>query len=219
MSLAFDPAWSLQDVQTHLGDIPFTRIRAFPSPGTATEEDALRLIESRSGTPCELIDGTLVEKPVGFFQALVAAELLFRVRLFLETHDLGKVVGEQAPFRILKKNIRLPDVSFISWRQVPGRVFPNVRILPFAPDLAVEILSDSNTAREIERKREDFFASGTRLMWVVEPELRTVEVFTSPADRELLREGDTLTGGDVLPGFALQIREWFESAGNVEPRE
>ena len=56
-------------------------------------------------------------------------------------------------------------------------------------------------------------------MWVVEPELRTVEVFTSPADRELLREGDTLTGGDVLPGFALQIREWFESAGNVEPRE
>ena len=209
----FDAAWSLRDLQHHLGDIPLERIRAVPSPGAATEADALRVLEFGPGPRCELIDGVLVEKPVGFFQSLLAAELIFLIRAYLEMNDIGRVLGEQGPYRILKNQLRVPDVSFIGWQHFPNRTLPKVKVLPFAPDLAVEILSEANTTAELVRKRREYFAAGTRLMWIVEPELRTADVYRSPDDHILLREHDTLTGGDVLPGFELVIREWFERVG------
>jgi Uma2 family endonuclease len=77
------------------------------------------------------------------------------------------------------------------------------------PDLAVEILSPSNTADEIQRKRGEYFNRGTQLVWIIDPRARTAEVFTAPAASTLLHEADTLDGGVVLPGFTLPLRDLF----------
>lgn len=77
------------------------------------------------------------------------------------------------------------------------------------PDWAVGVLSVSNTDREMARKLDDYFTAGVRLVWYIDPRARTVEVNTPPDRFVSLGEGDTLDGGDVLPGFALPLRELF----------
>jgi Uma2 family endonuclease len=78
-----------------------------------------------------------------------------------------------------------------------------------APDLAVEVLSAGNTPGEMARKRQEYFAAGVRLVWLVDPEARPVEVFTAPEQPTILHEEHTLEGGAVLPGLALPLRELF----------
>ena len=77
------------------------------------------------------------------------------------------------------------------------------------PDLAVEVLSVGNTPAEMKRKRKEYFFSGVRLVWLVDPAARTIEVFTSPDQHLTLREEQALDGGDVLPGFSVPVREIF----------
>ena len=81
--------------------------------------------------------------------------------------------------------------------------------MPFAPDLAVEVLSPSNTVREMEQKIDLYFGAGSRMVWIVSPERRTVSVYTSPFEVRILREQDTLEGGDVLPGFSYELSKLF----------
>jgi Uma2 family endonuclease len=85
--------------------------------------------------------------------------------------------------------------------------------LDHVPDIAVEVLSPSNPTKEMERKRREYFAGGAKLVWIVDPELHTVDVYTSVDQFRTLTESDTLDGGEVLPGFALSIRDWFKRAG------
>jgi Uma2 family endonuclease len=82
-------------------------------------------------------------------------------------------------------------------------------MLDVAPDLAVEVLSPSNTVQEMDRKLRDYFAAGVRLVWYVDPVARTIQVFTAVDQVALLREDDTLTGDPVVPGFALPLRNLF----------
>jgi Uma2 family endonuclease len=81
------------------------------------------------------------------------------------------------------------------------------------PDLAVEVLSKSNTEKEMKRKLREYFEAGTRLVWLVDPKARTVRVYTSPRKFKLLTEDQTLDGGEVLPGFELSLRKLFARAG------
>jgi Uma2 family endonuclease len=105
--------------------------------------------------------------------------------------------------------VRIPDISFISRARLASHRSARASILPLAPDLAIEVLSEGNTSREMARKIREFFASGCRLVWLVDPRNRTVAVYTSPADPEVLTEKQTLTGGEVLPGFRLPLRKVF----------
>src|SRR6266566_4083084 len=93
--------------------------------------------------------------------------------------------------------VRIPDVSFVSWDRLPGRRVPDVPIPDLAPDLAVEVLSESNTAEEMAIKRREYFTSGTRLVWQIDPVTRTAEVFTSLDQSVTLDESQALDGGDV----------------------
>lgn len=210
---AFDPGWSLQDVQNHLGLIPLSRIRAVPAPGTVTEADFWRFVTEQNEL-CEWIDGVIVEKAVGNFQATVTARLIFFLELYLNQHDLGYLLTPDGKVRPKPNEILSPDISFVAWNRTPQRAIPDT--LPFGPDLAVEVLSPANTTAEMDRKRRDLFAAGTRLMWLVEPELPSVVVYTAADEPPvILHERDTLTGGEVLPGFELSIREWFSRVSNT----
>jgi Uma2 family endonuclease len=111
--------------------------------------------------------------------------------------------------RVMVKLVRMPDIAFIDWEQLPSRERSTEPIAPFSPALAVEILSESNTIGEMRLKRKEYFLGGTRLVWIVDPVKRTVEVWTSPDACVTLTEADTLDGGDVLPGFRLALRDLF----------
>jgi Uma2 family endonuclease len=201
---------SLADLLDRLGNVPLDRIRVHPAPGTATEDDLIAGCEDRL---CELVDGVLVDKPVGFHESLMATLIIRAVGRFLDDHDLGHVLGADTMLRLAPGLVRLPDVSFFSWDRFPGRQLPTTQIAALTPDLAVEVLSPNNTRLEMTRKLHEYFAGGCRLVWYVPYGERVVHVYTDPTTVRTLREGDVLDGGDVLPGFTLVLRDLFGRAG------
>lgn len=191
-----------------LGDIPADRVRLDPPPGTATKRDLLRIHEREH--LCELIDGTLVEKAMGAPESYIAVELAFALRVYLSQHDLGYLYGADGLIQMRPRRVRVPDVSFTSWLKRPDRTVPSNPISDLAPDLAVEVLSPSNTRREMERKLEDYFTKGVRLVWIIDPDTRTAEAYTGPDEMESIGEAGSLDGRDVLPGFSLPLAKLFE---------
>lgn len=189
-----------------LGGVPLDRVVMDPWPGTATEADLLRLVE-RDKRLCELIDGTLVEKPMGYWEAMITTRLSRHLGNFVEPRGLGLVSGADSTMRMASGRVRLPDVAYVSAARVPTSPDP---IPSLAPDLAAEVLSDSNTPGEIAQKLREYFQSGTRLAWVVDRTSRTVAVHHEPGDPvRVLTEADSLDGEHVLPGFTLRIADLF----------
>ena len=199
---------TLADLLKQLGDIAPERVRFHPPPGTASEKDVLD-VRAREDRLCELVDGVLVEKGMGFRESFLGGVLFTILWGFVKLRNLGLVTGADGTMRLVAGLVRIPNVAFISWARLPGQRLPTEPIPDLAPDLAVEVLSKSNTAGEMARKRREYFAAGVRLVWFVDPEARTVEVYTALEQSILLREEDTLDGGAVLPGFVLSLRELF----------
>ena len=217
MATATLPPITIADLLENLGGIPARRVLLEPTPGTATEKDLIA-ITARTDRPYELVDGTLVEKAVGYDEAILGFELALVLGLYVKTHDLGKAVGDNTMMRLFPGLVRMPDAAFISWERYPQKKRRRAEIPTVAPDLVVEVLSKGNTAKEMRCKLEEYFRAGVRLVWYVDPAKRTVRVYTAVDRSTVLREDDTLDGGDVLPGFTLSIRDWFAEAGRTGPR-
>lgn len=201
--------WNMADVRAHVGDVPLERIRTYPPPGMATEADALRK------PVCELIDGILVEKATGMYESFLASILIVELNKYLATNPIGLTSAPDGPIRVQLGRMRVPDVAFVRWDRLPGGKVPRDQVLSAAPDLVVEILSPSNTKKEMDDKLKEYFKAGVRLVWYVDPEKRTAEVYTSPTNVEQLDADGILDGRDVLPGFKLKIKDWLDKV----PRE
>ena len=195
-----------------LGGVPMDRVIWDPWPGTADEADLLRYVERDDKRLCELIDGTLVEKPMGYSEGRVAMRLGGRMEVHASDNDLGAVAGADGTLRMASVDrIRMPDVSFIAKSRLPGGKLPREKVPALAPDLAVEVLSESNTPAEMRQKLREYFANGTRLAWYVDLERRVVAVHRDDSGEpaEVLGEGDLLDGEDVLPGFSMPVAVLF----------
>jgi Uma2 family endonuclease len=199
---------SLADVIEQLGNIELSRIRMHPPPGTATAEDvdAINVHEDRL---FELVDGILVEKVMGFRESLVAMRLARMLGDFASAKNLGLVVGADGMMRPLPKTVRIPDVSFIGWDQLPGGKVPKEAVPPIAPSLAVEVLGDSNTPGEMSRKRDEYFAAGVTMVWEVDIERRSVAVYTAANACEVIQKGQTLRAESCLPGLEIPVDDIF----------
>jgi Uma2 family endonuclease len=203
------PIETLADLLDRLGGIPLKRIRFRPSPGTATEADVLAALALPRKQRCELVEGVLVEKAMGYRESALALFVAVTLDAFVRPRNLGLVTGEAGTVRLFAGLVRIPDVAFTSWDRLPGRRMPSEPIPTLAPDLAVEVLSPSNTRAEMERKRQDYFTAGVRLVWQVDPDARTVSVYTGVDTVTVLTTRDVLDGGHVLPGFALPLHALF----------
>jgi Uma2 family endonuclease len=202
--------WTAADVHARVGAIPLDRIRTYPAPGTATEADVLEA-EAHGDHICELVDGILVEKPMGSYESLLAGKIIHWLCSYLESNNVGVVLGEAGMLAFLPGQVRVPDVSLIRWERIPGRQLPQERIYAVVPDLAVEVLSPSNTEAEMRRKLHEYFSAGSRLVWYIAPETRTARAYTAEDQWQDLGPGDSLSGGDVLPGFVLSLDKLFGS--------
>lgn len=209
------PVWTASEVIAHFGDIPIARVRTTPPPGEATEADVVELHE-RHDRLCELIDGTLVEKAMGWREAELAIIIASLLRGFVSANHLGKVFGPDGMFRLEPGQVRIPDVAFISIQRFAGRRVKPGAFWELGCDLAVEVISPSNTRREMERKLADYFAAGMNAVWLVYLEPRQVVVHRSPTDSRVLRGDDVLEGSAILPGFSVTVAQIFAELDATE---
>ena len=204
---------TLADVQKRLGHVPESRILTFPAPGTATDEDLLDNSITQ-GLVCELVDGIMVEKGMGFNSDLIAFWIGHLIATFLDQNNLGIVAGSQGPYRFRIGLVRVPDVSFIRWDRVDNTDEIENPTGPFQdviPNLVVEVLSPSNSPREMEIKLAEYARAGVDMVWYVHPERQEVDMHPkgNAKRKTTLGIGETLEGGEVLPGFALPVAKIF----------
>ena len=200
--------WTVADLYRRFGPIPFDRIRQDPPPGCGTVDDVIRLNDHEDRL-YELVDGILVRKTGGLEESIIAINIGALLHNFVRPQGLGLVAGEGGMMQLDINLVRIPDVSFISWDRVPGGELPKEPAPLLVPDLAVEVISRSNTPKEMNEKLQEFFEKGVRLVWYVRPKSRVVDVYTTADHFTRLTASATLDGGDVLPGFSVQVGELF----------
>ena len=208
------PPDTVADLLRRLGDISPDRVRMDPPPGRATFEDLVRVNEEHLGQVCEWVENTLVEKAMGFNESWLAFIIMGHFDAYLRANDVGMCTAPDGVMKILPRIGRAPDVSFISWKSLPGGKPPprSEKVPALVPELVVEVLSASNTPREMARKRDEYFRAGVKLVWEIDPESRSAIVYTGPNNSTSVLPDGTLDGGEILPGFALSLREVFDRA-------
>ncbi|MGQ9626401.1 MAG: Uma2 family endonuclease [Anaerolineae bacterium] len=173
-----------------------------------TGEELLRLPDD--GFRYELVKGELIKMaPPGAWHGALAVHLGSLLNQYVRARGLG-VVTVEAGYYLARDpdTVRGPDVSFVSRARIPAEGIPK-GFWPFAPDLAVEIVSPGDTAEEVMARVSDYLRAGTRLVWVVQPATKTVTEYRSFSQVRVLTEEDMLEGGEVLPGFVCQVAELF----------
>jgi Uma2 family endonuclease len=175
-----------------------------------TIEEFARRPEPIDGSKEELVRGEVVTMPPpGFLHGIVQLNVATLLKTFAKASKLGRVtvesgvITEEGP-----GSVRGPDVAFWSYERLPADHVPVV-YANVAADLCVEVRSPTNTPAKTTEKVREYFTSGVRLVWVVDPEERVVTVYHGPGDGRVLWEDATLTGGDVLPGFSCPVAEFF----------
>jgi len=169
--------------------------------------------EIARGRRAELIRGEVVwMAPAGGEHGFYANEINFPISAHVRSEKLGIVCTAETGFTIAHNpsTVRAPDVAFVSnekLQSIGGK--PPKKFWPFAPDLAVEVVSPGDTAEEIETKVQEWFDGGAREVWVAYPRTRTIHLHRSVSEVVVLHESDTLTGGNVLPGFECPVAEIF----------
>jgi Uma2 family endonuclease len=132
------------------------------------------------------------------------------LRNYLKKNPIGVGAGAETGFLIQRKpdTVRAPDCAFVSKDRIPATGIPK-KYWPFAPDLAVEVLSPSDTASEVIEKIDEWLGAGTRLVWVVDPDKKTITVYRPGRQPQTLRIHEVLVDDEVLPGFEVSVAEIF----------
>jgi Uma2 family endonuclease len=171
--------------------------------------EELERLSDRDGR-YELVRGELFEMtPVDLAHARTVGNILAPLHAFVTERGLG-VVGPEAGF-VLDRDpdtVRAPDIAFVRADRWPHGEAEH-HFGQFPPDLAVEVRSPSETMRSLHSKAEAYIAAGVRLVWLVDVASRTIVVFASDAEPQILSEADILDGGDVIPGFRMPVKDVF----------
>jgi Uma2 family endonuclease len=160
----------------------------------------------------EVVDGQIVVKTMGSRETEIAAILGHYLDAFARANRLGRVLPE-CLYRIdVQKNLqRRPDVSFVSHASWPvGRRVPAGPVWDMVPQLAIEVVSPTHSANQVLEKVHVYFDAGVSRVWVVYPEQAEINIYASPTQIQVLKLGQELDGGDLLPGFRLPLSALFE---------
>ena len=159
----------------------------------------------------ELVQGEVVRmSPAGGEHGVVAMRIGSRLLAFVEAHDLGVVCAAETGFLVERNpdTVRAPDAAFVSKERMGSEPLPK-KFWLFPPDLAVEVVSPSESADSVQERVGDWLAAGTRAVWLLYPSLSTVHVYRQPTDIRILQKADVLTGEEFLPGFTCAVADLF----------
>ena len=183
-----------------------------PLTGRAITADELFHLPE-DGYRHELVKGEVRKMtPAGFDHGAIVANLTAPLLQHVKSHGLGVVCGAETGFKIAgdPDTVRAPDVAFVRRERIPASGRPT-GFWPGPPDLAVEVLSPSDTIFAMDEKVAAWLAAGARVVWVVNPSRRTVTIHRAGANLRVLSEAEALEGGDDVPDFRLPLSELFNS--------
>ena len=155
----------------------------------------------------EYVKGELVPvPPTSMEHGDISVNLVFRLGSYIRENQLGRVYIPDTGFKVGER-VLMPDIAFLASEHIPD---DRSKTSPVPPDLAVEVVSQTDVSRQIEEKAFAYLDAGTRLVWVLKPRSKTVTIYRSETDITLLTRNDTLTGENVVEGFSCQVAELFE---------
>lgn len=175
-----------------------------------TPEDLLHMPD---GDRYELVDGQLVERNMSAWSSYVAGLLFALLFTFCRSRRLGWVFPDGTSYQCFAdapSKVRKPDVSFIELARMTVQQSQSEGHISIFPDLAVEVISPNDLAYDIDTKVQEYRTAGTRLVWIVHPQARRIDVFRFHGAPSILTENDDLDGEDVLPGFRCRGAELFQ---------
>jgi len=188
------------------------RVSAKPPRGGLWTDDQLLALGDKK---YELWDGKIIAMPpAGLRHGAIVSRLLAAVAVHVYQHRFGEVFDGQTGFRLSVENCFEADISFISRRRLKLIKSDIEKLYHGAPDLAVEVLSPSDSVTRAERKLQLCLAHGSLLAWMIAPKTQTIRVYRANGETELLRGERMLTGNSVLPGFRISLTRLFEPIGN-----
>jgi Uma2 family endonuclease len=165
-----------------------------------------------AGQDYELLRGQLIEvSPTGWDHGDSVAEILALLRMYVKANQLGKVTTKNG--FILARNpdvLFAPDIAYVS----KAKLLPRAQLHGFVelvPDLVVEVVAPSDRLSNVTAKTIEYLDAGVTLVWLVDPEQRTISTFAPGQRVRTLHEADELDGGDILPGFRVTVGEIFSS--------
>lgn len=173
-----------------------------PSPVGVTDRDLLSL--PRDGRKYELVDGQVRVSPAGARHGEVIVRLTVELASHVRAGGLGRVFDSSTGYRLPGGNLRSPDVSFVATGRLPAGPAPD-GFLTVPPDLAVEVLSPEDDARDVLDKVGEYLRCGVRVVWIVDPKAQRAAAYRSLTEVQLVPSGATLEGGDVVPGFSCAL--------------
>ncbi len=187
----------------HNSELPSTR------PTLLTAEDLWK--QTDDGYRYELVKGIIHRRPlVGFAHGVLRTKIGSHLCRSVEKNKLGRVCSAGTGFKISQNpdTVRAPDAAFVRQAAIDEKGIPK-GYWEGAPDLAVEVISPSDTYTEVDEKVDEWLDAGCAMVWVTNPRRETVAVYRSPEDMTVLRGDDILDGEDVFEGFVCQVRELF----------
>jgi Uma2 family endonuclease len=175
-----------------------------------TAEEFFALPDPNDGSKQELVRGKVVTMPgPGWEHGEVQVNIATAIKLFLKANPIGRVATESGAITERKPDtVRGPDVSYYSKERLPL----DKRVVGYhdeLPDLCVEVMSPSNSLKQLKSKAKEYLFAGVRMIWIIDPEERTVTIITEPLESRTLEPDATLDGGDVLPGFSCKVADLF----------
>ncbi len=173
-----------------------------------TAEDLWKIVAD--GSRYELSRGELVPMtPVGLEHSWIVARIGKFLTSYVDEKHLG-IVGMEGGFKLDRApdTLRAPDIHFVSKARIDKEGI-TTKFADFPPDLAVEVLSPSDTVSEMQKKVEEYLSSGVRSIWIVEPATKTVTIYRSHQDVIVFTQDQEIEGGDVIPGFRIKVSEIF----------
>jgi Uma2 family endonuclease len=174
-----------------------------------TADELLRM--ANDGCSYELVKGELRRMtPPGGEHGVTAGKLTVSLGYYVEEKDLGVICVAETGFIIASNpdTVRGPDLAFVSKQRILESGIPK-GYWPFAPDLAVEVISPNDAYAKVEEKVLEWLNAGARMVVVINPRKRNVKIYRSQTDITILTESDQLTLGDVVPGFSYPISKLF----------
>ena len=172
----------------------------------STIEDLLNTPED--GQKYELVDGEIIVSPAGMRHSEIAIHIGYLLKRHVEDSPTGRVFGSDVGIILPNGNLRSPDVSFVSYDKLPKGDTP-VTFQEVVPDLVVEVLSPNDRMRQVADKIAEFLDAGVPLVWLVDPDVRTVTVYRSLTDTTQLTSSETITATPVLPDFSAKVSDFF----------
>jgi Uma2 family endonuclease len=165
--------------------------------------------EQHAYSSYELIDGRVIEtQPEGYLHGATLSRTMLQLGCFVDDHELGDVVGAGTGFLLSHSTLRAADAAYVSSTKLT-LIVDSQSYLPYAPDLALEVVSPNDTADEIQQKAQMYLNAGTEQVWVMYPKIRQIVVHYPDGTTKRFTEQDTIDGGSVLPGFSAAVTEFF----------